>query len=553
MKNHCTFRVEDLGELILLMFDGRISQQERSFLQDQITTNPAALEYYHDFIITYIGLREGQVSAGTNSVAALDSADEPVLSEQVWRTLAREECTADPIIPEPRDDSEHQVVHRIEHVKIERRLKPSLSLLAASIAAVLVLVLFVQLTPVRDSHGQLTETYNAVFDGRASELQSGRYLGSEPIILRKGLARIQMDDGSSLLLEAPTELRLEADDQVFLVQGKVTVNVPPQAVGFTVRTPTATVVDYGTEFGVSCDQHAQTEAHVLKGIIEVRLGSNLRVFEKAIRLSANQAGRVSGETLALIPSNVNQFTYSFPSAFETTARSLNPLLYFRLKSENLNTFCDAAGQSNVSILPGSDRQIVPGPLPTLEQSSYALRMDGDEALEIDQVLPVFSAETGDFTEACWVRFDRIEKQIVWFNRVVNVNASGIEELYDRTLWINEHGQIEHMAYFADNPADSRRVNVIAANIELQPHQWYFVSVTHAVGKHKSLYINGQLAARSAFLQGSLLEKYSRLTFGSSVPELAPGSRGAITEILFYNRDLSDKEIRALYETVLEKP
>jgi len=546
MNSDSNFKLEDLGELILLMFDGTISDQERSLLQHQITTNPAALDYYQDFIITYIGLREGQVSAGMKSAVSDSLTEEPVLSAQVWKTLAKEECTADPVVLKS-PESELPLIQKVEYAKTERKLKPSLFLLAGSLAAMLMLVLFVQFTPVRDSHGQLTETYNAVFDGPASGLEAGRCLRDDSVVLRKGLARIQMDDGTSLLLEAPAELRLEADDQVFLIQGKVTAAVPPQAVGFTVRTPTASVVDYGTEFAVSCDQHAQTETHVLKGNVEVRLGSNSRVFEESLRLSANQAGRVSGGSLKPIPANLTRFTYDFPSAFETAARSLNPSLYFRFKSESINTFCDVTGKSGVNVLLGAERQLAAGPLAGRSRDSWSLRMDGDQPLEIRDVLPVFSGETGDFTVACWLRFDRIDQQVVWSNRVVNTTASGVKELYDRILWINGRGQLEHMAYFADSHPDTRKVNAIAAPIELRPHQWYFVSVTHAMGKYKSLYINGRLAARSSNRQDSSLEKYSKLTFGPPVPDLAQGFTGSIAEVLFYSRDLTDLENRKLYE------
>ena len=38
-----------------------------------------------------------------------------------------------------------------------------------------------------------------------------------------------------------------------------------------IRTPTATVTDLGTEFGVEVSQTGATETHVLRGAVEVRI------------------------------------------------------------------------------------------------------------------------------------------------------------------------------------------------------------------------------------------------------------------------------------------
>jgi hypothetical protein len=104
-----------------------------------------------------------------------------------------------------------------------------------------------------------------------------------------------MNDGATILVHAPAEIEIETASQVFLHRGRLSSYVPENALGFTVRTPGATIVDYGTEFGVMVNEKGITEAHVFTGRVDLRTGSNPRVFERAQRLIAGQAGVVDLE------------------------------------------------------------------------------------------------------------------------------------------------------------------------------------------------------------------------------------------------------------------
>ena len=62
---------------------------------------------------------------------------------------------------------------------------------------------------------------------------------------------------------------------------------------FTIKTPTATVTDLGTEFGVEVDKAGATTSHVFRGEIEVRLVGNRG--DQAIRLGRNESAQVKTE------------------------------------------------------------------------------------------------------------------------------------------------------------------------------------------------------------------------------------------------------------------
>ena len=65
---------------------------------------------------------------------------------------------------------------------------------------------------------------------------------------------------------------------------------------FAVRTPTATVTDLGTEFGVEVQHSGATSASVFRGIIEVQPITCNGRRSQAVRLSENQAVRVEKDS-----------------------------------------------------------------------------------------------------------------------------------------------------------------------------------------------------------------------------------------------------------------
>ena len=100
-----------------------------------------------------------------------------------------------------------------------------------------------------------------------ADLRSGQSLD-----LRGGFAEIVFQSGARLILEGPAAIDLKGVGGAFLHNGHVTARVPPEARGFTVGTPSATVIDLGTEFGVMVDQSGASEVHAFVGTIQVRAG-----------------------------------------------------------------------------------------------------------------------------------------------------------------------------------------------------------------------------------------------------------------------------------------
>lgn len=126
-----------------------------------------------------------------------------------------------------------------------------------------------------------------------SEIEPNRvtdlYRGQR-IELIAGLAELRFDDGATVLLEAPASLTLTGDGAAQLQRGKLTARVPPRAVGFTIDTAYASIVDLGTEFCVAADDSA-TDVTVVEGQVNLKLTGDGQTASRV--LSAGEGVRVT--------------------------------------------------------------------------------------------------------------------------------------------------------------------------------------------------------------------------------------------------------------------
>ncbi len=116
---------------------------------------------------------------------------------------------------------------------------------------------------------QLVRTVEARWAEAEPVFEGLHLLQRRRLQLLAGLAEIRFRSGATVVLEGPANVQLLGENQLALQVGRLTAQVAPQASGFSVKTPTATVVDLGTEFGVQVDQNQATEVYVFEGIVAV--------------------------------------------------------------------------------------------------------------------------------------------------------------------------------------------------------------------------------------------------------------------------------------------
>jgi hypothetical protein len=117
----------------------------------------------------------------------------------------------------------------------------------------------------------------------------------ELVELTVGQVQLTFADGAQVMLVGPCKFIPESSHRGRLELGRLVAQVPARAIGFTVVTPTAEIVDLGTEFGVETDESGATEVQVFKGKVELRqeiAGNDPSSAVRPITLSAGAARRV---------------------------------------------------------------------------------------------------------------------------------------------------------------------------------------------------------------------------------------------------------------------
>ncbi|MCK5000910.1 MAG: NPCBM/NEW2 domain-containing protein [Anaerohalosphaera sp.] len=279
-----------LNRLILASIDGTISSEDFSRLDKMIASNPAIADHYAEFMSIYVALREpGEVATSFTSMSNQVEMNGE-LDLDLWRALAASEKTAITVEVERAKEPELQLVGNRRSVERQRVIsKLSLAMAILSSAALIFLLVLIWLVPVKGPViATLTDSMDAMWEG-SDEIANETELRAGRMKLIRGFAEIEMYDGAVVTLQAPTEIELEGPNRLMLLVGKISAFVPEIAVGFVVRTHGVSIVDYGTEFGVTADSRGNVEAHVFKGEVEMRLGNDPLVFDVSERVTQGQA------------------------------------------------------------------------------------------------------------------------------------------------------------------------------------------------------------------------------------------------------------------------
>ncbi len=149
--------------------------------------------------------------------------------------------------------------------KTRRKLALGLAV-AASLA--LIAGVIALLVPPSQPTAAITQVVGAYrSDGTA--YVAGESVESGPLVLERGLLRLDFSNGARVTIEGPAQLDVMNEMRVVLHRGVVTATIPESAVGFVVDTAAAHVVDLGTSFGVSVSETGQTDVCVFDGEVEV--------------------------------------------------------------------------------------------------------------------------------------------------------------------------------------------------------------------------------------------------------------------------------------------
>jgi hypothetical protein len=196
----------------------------------------------------------------------------------------------------------------------------------------------------------------------ASRLSRGQRLS-----LASGAVEIELTRGAKLIVEGPADWSIDGENRVSLRAGSLIARVPAHAVGFTIETPTAEIIDLGTEFGVDVDATGRTDVQVLEGTVNVHyssLAGESKSARRSVRMSAGSAKRFSvptekagnitateiapwlDKTASIFKHSGQRETLSAETRYAAAVLADRPLGYWRFSDTDGHRAVDASGHGN---------------------------------------------------------------------------------------------------------------------------------------------------------------------------------------------------------------
>ena len=141
-------------------------------------------------------------------------------------------------------------------------------------------------------------TFATVLDAKtdgATPLKVGHplHLGDR-IQLGEGVVRLVTPTENEWVLEGPVTAIFDEVDHVTLQQGKIVGFNHGQGTPLVVQTPEATIVDLGTEFGVSVTDDLRTAVAVYEGSVQVNVAADQQVADRAVVVEADHGMTLGG-------------------------------------------------------------------------------------------------------------------------------------------------------------------------------------------------------------------------------------------------------------------
>ncbi len=303
-----------LAEFIQMELDGILTDAQFHELVSILKTDIKSRQYYARTMST-IAIFRNDLPLTLESSAY--QPEENSFDSEFWQTLSQEERDAKPLpaCPVlPIREVITDVRQRKAMLKIRRQKYPaSLWLSIVSMVAMLIMVAYVMLNP-RTTYPVATLTASYKAQWQTKTLDTGSRLANEGTSMKLlgGLAKLRFDNGAELVLEGPAEFKILADDRIDLRSGKLYAKVPQEAIGFSIYTKNAKVIDLGTEFGMNVYEQGDTYLHVIKGSTRLIAGEKSGKQDSVV-VGKGVAKRVSGDSAAIwdIPCNTRLFVRAF--------------------------------------------------------------------------------------------------------------------------------------------------------------------------------------------------------------------------------------------------
>ena len=489
--NHSDIPTE-LQSLLMEAFDGTLDPESAAQLQQRLRTDPHAMSLYVDFCEMHAALawEHGQVVADITP---------PVAEYEKTRNR-----------PGPIQWSLAIAATLLAMASVAWSLKDSSAIPTGPVVASI----------EQSVHASIVAGER---EWTQDEIRAGVY------VLNQGLVQIKYATGVTLYLEAPATFEAVDEKRMVLHEGRLSANVPPEGVGFTVETTEAEVVDFGTEFSVEA-LGGQSEVHVFDGHVRVQPKDSVDQPSEAVDLWTDEAVRIADTTRQA--SGIDLARHRFirsikepKAAYVDAVRDLNPTAYYRMPIRQQGLHCFPEEYSG-QVLTGEGRR--PACAPGF--SGGSLRVGGRSIGRgaIVQNAPEIASE---FTIIAWVYAEGRARNAVLATNITKNNGCFTWMLDD------DSGRLKIRV----RDQDGELVECVTQEtIEL--NKWHHFACTYD-GDMLTLFRNGQMI-ESQPCESLAESRGSPLHFGTNWRGKHRWE-GRIDEVAIFDKALSHQEIDSL--------
>ena len=199
--------------------------------------------------------------------------------------------------------------------------------LAAAIALLAALVLHRILVPAPSSFATLETSpgtaYSIQSSGSDQDHQNLLLDRGESLVVSQGTVEVTLTDGTRCLAEAPTQLTLHSETEVFMTKGRAYFDVAKDTKNFTVKTVDLEIIDLGTAFGVDDCLEYQTQVHVTAGEVKATARSGRQESTRVVAGEAIALGAAG--TLRPVSSDSSRFIKTLPDKLPFIRFPFDPL------------------------------------------------------------------------------------------------------------------------------------------------------------------------------------------------------------------------------------
>ncbi|MBN2511761.1 MAG: NPCBM/NEW2 domain-containing protein [Sedimentisphaerales bacterium] len=318
----------EIAILIFKLLENCISDQEIQQLDDFFAQNPDAVHDYCNYVKTYTALR---MKLNEQGRMGEELPSEECLDQTVWQRLAEDEKNSPTVElaqePEPKP---RIFVDKVEYPKIARRVSAGAVVAAVVSAAAIVLIfLFAYLAPPATGFrvAVLADSLHAKWAIPDGAMDKGDPVltSRSDIVLQEGCIKFLFDNGAQVTLEGPCAFQVRTEDQIKMRYGRLYAIIPREAIGFSVYTDNAKIIDLGTEFGVQADIGGDTSLYVMQG--KTTLIAGVEASKEIVEVGAGMGKRISADTLDIsdIPFRQMHFVRTIHSDSNTIWRGQKTL------------------------------------------------------------------------------------------------------------------------------------------------------------------------------------------------------------------------------------